>query len=236
MKARKRSPIKIVLLGLASAALVFSGVQTTRAALSVQSNYYRAQASMEDISIAIVENGKVQTDALLQDLIVKSTGEKASDFSYGTSYKENLAVKNVGDIEQYVRVIVRKYWVNEADSKLVELDPSLIKINYTGNWITDTANSTDEREILYYTKTLQPDQVSTDFADAIKVDGTVQLIGTYSRIDENGDTFVTYVYDGDDFVISCEAQGVQTHNAKDAVTSAWGKEACDLLTRAGVIK
>ncbi len=45
---------------------------------------------------------------------------------------------------------------------------------------------------------------------------------------ENGKTYTTitttYIYDGVEFRIEAQVDAVQTHSAKDAIWSAWGRE------------
>ena len=48
--------------------------------------------------------------------------------------------------------------------------------------------------------------------------------GQTSQTDDNGLTTITttYEYDGAQFVLEATVDAVQTHNAKDAIKSAWG--------------
>lgn len=257
MKKNRVSPVKMLLLLAVIICLGFSGVQTTRAALSVQSNYYRAQANMQDTGIAIIENGVQITDRfnepeyrgrLLAGDLVLMNGQTTPDFNYGVRYKENLAVKNTGTIDQYIRVFVTRYWAELDENgnvirKLPDLNPELIEIRFVdGNWTRPELTPSKERYTLYYTGNggiLAPDEISPIFADSIKVNGELELIVSTSErkvVDGRTVTVYTYIYDGKAFILEVEAQGVQTHNAKDAIVSAWGKEASDILKNAGVLK
>ncbi len=257
MKKNRVSPVKMLLLFAVILCLGFSGVQTTRAALSVQSNYYRAQANMQDTGIAIMENGVQITDRfnepeyrgrLLGGDLMLMNGETVADFNYGVRYRENLAVKNTGTIDQFVRVFVTRYWAELDENgnvirKLPELNPELIEVRFVdGNWTNPVLTPSGERYTLYYTGNggiLAPDEVSPIFADSIRVNGDLELIVstvTTDVVDGKKVTVYTYIYDGKAFILEVEAQGVQTHNAKDAVISAWGKEASEILTNAGVLK
>ena len=51
----------------------------------------------------------------------------------GKAYPEALSVKNSGTIDQYVRVMVYRYWVDKEGNKTTELSPELIDLNLTGN-------------------------------------------------------------------------------------------------------
>ena len=220
----KTSPIKAVLILLLACGFIFGGVQTTRAALSITSGVYTAEAGMQSVGINIVENGTVVGDGVLK--LGKPDGE---DFRYGKTYKEELAVEiPSGSIAQYVRVIVTKYWKVEdgkAD-KLFEADPESIEIGYTtGNgWSAPQKSASGERDILYYLTAVGPGQRTTPFTSTLKADGELKLVET--RETEQG---TVYIFDGMEFVVEVEAQGVQTHNAKDAMTSAWGADAAALV-------
>mgnify|MGYP000037232964 CR=1 FL=1 len=50
------------------------------------------------------------------------------------------------------------------------------------------------------------------------------IVGQTSQTDDNGLTTITttYEYDGALFVLEATVDAVQTHNAKDAIKSAWG--------------
>ena len=49
-------------------------------------------------------------------------------------------------------------------------------------------------------------------------------MGQTSQTDDNGLTTITttYEYDGASFVLEATVDAVQTHNAEDAIKSAWG--------------
>ena len=62
-------------------------------------------------------------------------------------------------------------------------------------------------------------------ADTILIDGAVASKASKETVkSENGYTTVTttYRYDGVTFNLEAQADAVQTHNAKDAIKSAWG--------------
>lgn len=225
------SPVKAVLVALLAVGFVFGGVQTTRAALSIQSDYYVAEAQMQKIGINLVENGAVIPDGGALTLGLPG-GE---DFRYGKEYSEKLAVSVPGDsIKQYVRVIVTKYWkIDGKDGKLFEADmrqdtegKSSIELGYTsGNgWSEKVTSASGERDILYYLSPVEPGGMTTPFTDTLRVNGELKLVDTKQT--EEG---TVYIFDGMEFVIKVEAQGVQTHNARDAMASSWGSEAVGIV-------
>ncbi len=142
-------------------------------------------------------------------------------------YDEKLAVKNSGSIDEYVRVTVQHYWADkETGDKLSKLDPSKIQIDFTNDgWTEDKSAETTERNVFYYNSILKKGQTSTDFTDKISISGDIAaIVGQTSQTDDNGLTTITttYEYDGAQFVLEATVDAVQTHNAKDAIKSAWG--------------
>ncbi len=165
-------------------------------------------------------------------------------FEIGKTYTEELSVMNSGTIDQFVRVTVYRYWVDvnpdgTAGAKRHDLDPRLIELHFlTGNgWTVDESASTAERTVLYYSSPLGGSQsegdypsVSAPFMDALTVNMGVSEVfaaeRSYSEI-RDGVTYrsVTdnYVYDRIAFQLDVQVDAVQTHNAADAKTSAWGE-------------
>lgn len=100
-KASRGQKTTIALLAAAGILLAGSAVGSTRAALSYYSDNYTANLAVSEIGVALVENGKETSDALLADMVGKD--EKVIP---GREYKEELTVKNTGEIDQYVRVSI----------------------------------------------------------------------------------------------------------------------------------
>ena len=159
-------------------------------------------------------------------------------FVVGKTYEEKLAVRNSGKIDQFVRVKVYKYWKNADGYKDPTKDPANIQITYNTDadsfgrkWIIDDTAHTAERDILYLDSILPSalgnnvEGTSPYFTKDITVNGTV-LTPVKTETKEGNYTRITYTYeyDGAQFVLEVEADAVQTHNAKDAIKSAWGKD------------
>lgn len=71
-----------------------------------------------------------------------------------------------------------------------------------------------------------------DFADYLSIDPAIRDMMTES-VEERGavKTYTyTYDYDGYSFRVGISAEAVQTHNAADAVKSAWGVDISDVIT------
>ena len=242
-KKHRLTPLKAALASLLAAGFMFGGVQTTRAALTVRSDYIEAEAGMQRIAINLVENGSVVSDKGTLTL----NKPESEDFKYGKKYDEELAVSVPStSIDQYVRVIVTKYWKVDPGKtgKLFQASPESIHLYFPeGNsgWVSvgnggqttttsgEYAYNTPSKEttILYYKGIVGSGETTPPFCSAIQADGELKLVETR---EEDGQT--VYIFDGMEFVIEVEAQGVQTHNAKDAITSAWGSEAAAIINPA----
>ena len=217
MKKLLKSPIATAVLFVAAAALLLTGgIGAAFAAPRIQSADYRAEVVLTDIQTALTENGNVVEgdDALLSTLV--PSGEK---FKVGKTYDEKLAVRNVGKIDEYVRVTVTKFW-NDANGKDVALDPALIDLHFvTGQgWTIDKDASTTERTVLYYAKPIAPGEDTSLFADKLTINGKV--VTSVTKLADGSEEFD---YEGVKFRIKAVADAVQTHNATDAMTSAWGR-------------
>ncbi len=247
----KRIPTALhtaALFGLAMGCLGFSAVGSTRAALTYYSETYTAQIDVQSIGVSLMENG-VRTgyrdythggnewDEAAGELLADTLSD-GEEWQPGKTYREELAVRNSGTIEEYVRIKIYKYWVDGEGNKLTKLSPSLIDLHLTGErWIIDENATTakvregdtrdGERIVAYYDSVLKPGEDTALFADTIAIDGSIaDKVAETRETDANGWTTVTtvYEYDGAAFILEAEVDAVQTHNAQDAIRSAWGVE------------
>ena len=218
--------VTLILFVIAVSLLFAGGIGGARAVFSTTSENYVTHVEVKSIDIALVENDVVlePVDTLLENML-----EEGEELKLGYGYKEELAVKNTGKIDEYVRVILYKYWVDPSGNKVSDLSPKMIDLGLTNtnHWLLDEnkGSSTNERTIIYYYKPLSPDEVSELFSDTITIDGKVMdAVSSTSTTDENGYTVITntYQYDGYSFVLEAIADGVQTHNPVNAIKSAWG--------------
>ncbi|MCF2553955.1 hypothetical protein [Faecalicatena contorta] len=231
-KRKKRIPKKsILLLSAAVLLLLGSTIGSTRAALTYYSENYVAGMELSSIGVSLLENGKVvssrdyadngewkgEADGVLLDGFLEE-GEKIIP---GKNYDEVLSVRNSGNIDTYVRVIVTTNWLDKEKKKVpvTTLDPGLIELHYLDGWRVDDAASTSERTVLYYQDILSAGS-EVAFADSLRINPDICNRLTQT-VDDNVYTY-TYEYDGYSFQIAAEVDAVQTHNGKDAVKSAWG--------------
>ena len=234
MKKRKKSFPKITVLLLAASAvlLVGSGVGSARAALTYYSENYSAQMNMQSIGVSLVENDAVVSSRdYVSDnewsgstegtLLANMLGEDEK-FTPGKRYDEAISVKNSGNIDTFVRVILTRSWQDAGGKKNTLLSPDLIELNYlTDNgWVIAEDQSTPERTVLYYTKALPVGETTPALSDTIRVNESIAQDVT-KKVDGNTIRY-TYKYDGYSFHVDAEVDAVQTHNAQEAIKSAWG--------------
>ena len=234
MKKRKKSFPKITVLLLAASAvlLVGSGVGSARAALTYYSENYSAQMNMQSIGVSLVEyDGVVSSRVYVSDnewsgttggtLLANMLGEDEK-FTPGKRYNEAISVKNSGNIDTFVRVILTRSWQDAEGKKNTSLSPDLIELNYlTDNgWVIAEDQSTPERTVLYYTKALPVGETTPALSDTIRVNESIAQDVT-KQVDGNTIRY-TYKYDGYSFHVDAEVDAVQTHNAQEAIKSAWG--------------
>ena len=257
MKSRKIPAGTMALFAAAIGLLLFTTIGGARAALTYYSDTYTSQFNMRHIGITINENGKavssrnynVNQGDSLEDNWVQSSGELLANMLedagdaqlvLGKSYPEKLSVTNTSSdavengIAEYVRVTVRKYWVDSNDEEVtgdknVELLPEHIELNFTpvDGWMIDTEYTTKERTVLYYAYPLEVNETTPDFTDTLVISKDIPYtVEQASVTDGDGYTTITttYRYDGYKFIIEAEADGVQTHNAEAAIMSAWGRK------------
>ena len=153
MKRAKKiltSPIVTLLTFVCAVGLLlFSSIGGARAALTYYSETYSSHVELSEIGVRLVENGaETAGELLLPDV--------EADVKLGKTYREVLAVQNSGEINQYVRVTVYRYWLIPGDGsegwvKSQELGPELINLHLTegSGWMEDKAASTPERTVLY---------------------------------------------------------------------------------------
>jgi hypothetical protein len=165
-------------------------------------------------------------------------------------YKFRVAENTQGTIDEYVRVVVYKYWAKVDASGNTVKDPSLntdyidLDFNTVPNgsekdgWIMDPSTvKSKECRVLYYNMPISPTSYGEDidkepefatytdnFITGFTISGDIKT--KYKKTVEKKDGVTTtkyeYFYDGCTFVIEMEADAVQTHNAKEAIKSAWG--------------
>ena len=245
---KKKLPLGyLVMFVITIGLLVFTTVEGAASNLNIESDKYESEYQMEHIGITLLENN---IDVGHRDYY--TVGEKGEstdsgwrvhsnplfegikDFQIGKTYDEVFTVKNSGGIPEYVRVIVYKYWIDYNGKKVQSLNPDFIECGFvsngTNNWLIDADESTKERTIFYYTDILNVNEETQPFMNTLKISDEVKK--GYKTITESVEKdgvlykkiTYSYEYDGYTFCVEMEADAVQTHNAADAVRSAWGNK------------
>ena len=212
-----RPSVTIALFALALVLLGGSTVGGARAALTIESADYNAQVQTSKIDVVLMENDEdvKGAKALLTDI------PKGKDLVFGKKYTEKLQVRNTGSIDEYVRVSVYKYWLDEKGNKFPEMDSSWIDLKFVteNGWTIDEASTTEERTVLYYSPVLAPGEISNPFLESL----AIAEDAARTVIQNNGTVITTtYFYNGKSFCLDVYVDGVQTHSADKAKLSAWG--------------
>lgn len=228
-----RPAVTAVLFILAVALLAGSTITGARAALNIFSDNYEAQVELPNIGIALMEYDPVGGSYvarsghgdLLSNLLV---GEEDGKLRPGVKYDEFLKAQNTASIPVYTRATVYRYWLDPEGNKTYDLLPELIGLEFASEadgWLRDTKAETPERTVLYYTSILDVGAMTASpFLKSVTIDGSVIRRVTQSSHQEGNVTVytTTFDYDGYSFCIEASVDAVQTHNAADAITSAWG--------------
>ena len=228
--------VTVVLFALALLLLGSGTVGGARAALNIQSEYYNSEVELYDIGVALIEqqaNGNFKAVAGKNALMGETSPiaeaiKKDGKLLPGKTYPEVLAVRNTAEINEYVRVSVFKYWIDEKGSKFPEMNSDWIELSFvTGNgWEIDRTpgSDTEERTILYYADAIAPGAETTPFLASVKINDTVLTKVNQTTEVKNGVTVITtsYIYNGKQFCLEVIVDSVQDHNAEQAKISAWG--------------
>ncbi|MBQ6126497.1 MAG: hypothetical protein IJI77_05720 [Erysipelotrichaceae bacterium] len=245
MKKKNLSYVYLLLLILAMGILVFTTVNGVAAATpNIISDEQTSHMDMDKIGVALQ---KADSNGDFTDIstIVYNSGGEWSITSSGNLFDDDASlkpgktidaqfrVKNYGEIGEYVRAIIYKYWVDEKGNKIADADisPDMIIpiLSSDSAWIKDM--ETDEKIFLYYSKMLETDDATTVFLTGVKIDGEIKKYydaKEYVYYKEDGSvdytkTVYDYKYNGKSFVIEVEVDAVQGHHPKEAIRSAWGK-------------
>lgn len=214
----------------------YGTIGTTRAALTYYSENYVTQLTTHRIGTTLLENGEAagvrdysgDGDAWTEASEPLLSGLELPNgrMEPGKTYPVDLAARNSGNIDTYVRAVVTKYWSDGNGNKIRSMDPGSIALSMPAGsgWTKDPSASTDEREILYYGKILPVDGTTPAFIDGIGVSGAVASDVTVETSQDGSVITTTTVWaaDGAYVTLECEIDAVQTHSAAKAIKSAWG--------------
>ncbi len=218
----------------------------TRSALTIQSENLDSHFELDHIFVQLLEGhdgtytrvGKQdEAGGELIAYMKEESDKPVGHIDPGRIYDEHIAAKNetgtadVSPVDQYLRIIVKKYWIDKDGNKDNTLDPSLIKLTYGNNeynqgpWQKNSRESTTERETYYYTSVLKGQEQTPDLFNRLQLDPKVLDDMTVTESDwVNGKkTYTyTYAYSGLRICIEAEVQALQTHSINRAIKSVWG--------------
>ena len=216
---KKRMPLWTLAL-LTAALLLFGagGILGASAQLTTYSENFDTSFAMDHIGITLYENGKALNDKTL----LTGVGDNIQP---GKVYEERIAAKNDTNYPMYVRLAVKKYWTDK-EGKRTNLDPALIELKFdtqkfNSEWQINPKESTDERSVYYLTKALPGGAESAALFNKLRINDSIVKMVKPPHQDGNVIT-VEYEYDGYTIGIEADVQGIQTHNANDAIKSIWG--------------
>lgn len=237
---------RIILIVLAAAlvgCVAMMAVSPARSALTYFSGEYVAEIQQTHIGVALTEGTGDREDALVpeggaliadaQALLKRPTAEAPDNVDTymvpGEVYSERLSVQNrSSDMDEYVRLTVRKYWATGAEAdgdaadtrvKNAGLNPALIKLQFTDesaqHWVRAADECTAEREVYYYKAALPAGEAAEYPAiTGISIDPSIKE----ARED----------YSNCWLALEAQVDSVQVNNAHDAAKSAWGVDVSEL--------
>lgn len=199
----KKAKLSKRTLGLLVATLVLvlaTGGMGARAALSIFSEDYNAEFALDHLNVALLENGEIAAEKEKEvdgqgELLYhghEKDGLRDGIIQPGRVYKEEIAARNMRDVDEYVRLSIRKYWCytevdengNKTRVKDTTVDPSLIELYYvdennnrtdfnTSAWQRNDAESTNEREVYYLTGVLKGEADAPVLVNRLCVNGKI---------------------------------------------------------------
>lgn len=221
-----------------AAVLLFAcgSVMFAKAALNIRSGNLDETFELDHVYVNLLENEKNVNGSGDEAGVLLGSIDKIVP---GIVYKEVIAAQNatgegtVDAVDQYMRIILKKYWINPDGTKDTTMDPSLIHIGYgdkdynEGPWQINEEETTAEQTVYYYTKKLAGQEVTEPLIDHLQMDTSVatDISDTNLIPSQDGDVYkYTYRYDGKTICLEADVQVLQPHNINDAIKSSWGVE------------
>lgn len=231
-----KNPLFILAAGiLLVAGSTFGAVTTTSAQKADGAKVEGVAFSTAKISVALEENqGAGDTEDFQKvawmdkDGNIESTDLKFVNLDHikpGETYEEDVRVVNDSDYSEYVRVVVRKYWLDGAN-KDTSIAPESIQLHNSGQWIEKDAASGEE--VIYYYKNPLNKGEKAQFLNGISFDEAIGKVksktATVREVPEGKiiESKTTYEYDGKQFKVEMRVDSVQASSADQAIYAAWG--------------
>ena len=226
MKKRRIPKASLVLMIMAFVILAVGGAIAAFAQPEIISEDYKSEFELDHIDVQLAENGVISSEIKSGELLSYMDGK----VDPGRVYKEEIACKNVTDVDEYVRLIVKAYWLDPEGEKTSQLDPDLIQLTFDGEdynrsaWQLNPEETTRERKVFYYNTALAAGEMSEPVINKLVLSGEVIKDISYTTEKKGDKTIYTYEYKYDGYRIAVEAdvQSLQTHNVNQAIESVWG--------------
>lgn len=181
------------------------------------------QLGLSSVSVQLMENDKVMGD---DDQLLSALSDK--DMDPGYTYDEKIGVKNNGDVSEYVRVIVKKYWKDDDGKKITSMDPSLISLSYGSkayndkDWIENPKEATAEQSVFYHRLPVESGAKTENLFDGIKLKPEIADKYRIKKSDDGKSITAVYDYNDAHFTVEALVQSVQSAAGADAVKAVWG--------------
>ena len=201
-------------------------------------NDYNAEIDMADVDIKLLENGG---DPVMFESEPALGEVPEGKIQPGRVYNEKLQARNTGKYDAVVRMIVKTYWRNAGMRRDPKMDLELIELTY-GNkayndavWTLNDEETTAESKTYYLKKILGAGETSEPLVDRLRLNNKVLEEKNVKTEQKGNKTVYTYEYKYNSYILCLEAdcQALQTHNANEAIVSAWG--VCNVKLSDGMI-
>ena len=181
---------------MAAVRILGSRIGSARAALTYYSQTYTSRVQMQNIGVTLLENGE------------KVSWRDYSDKSNG-SWNETTGVLLENMLGEGEKFQIGKVYQEELSVTNSGSIDQYVRVN------------------IYYDRPVAPGAVTLPFSDRLKVENgiTAKVTQTEKKDGKYTTITTTYDYDGVRFQVEVEVNAVQTHNAEDAIWSAWGRKA-----------
>lgn len=234
---KKISKRTVALFAAALVLLGSSGVMGTRAVPGIRSDIFDRGIETDSLAVQILDNKGSEVgvkydpeEGLSESKLYTELDETITP---GEKYDSKVSVKNTGSADEYVRVVVRKYWTDD-NGKNTTVKPEMIELTAAtpdDGYSWTAVKESDETTVYYLNKPISGDS-TVDLFSAIRINEKVVTEGRKISEESTADGVTTinyrYEFDGLQFNVEAEAQSVQTHSAEEAIKSVWGVDASDV--------
>ena len=183
-----------------------------------------------------IDDGK--WDETSTPLLLGNNREIGGKIVPGKIYPLKLSIANTGEIDSYDRVAIYKYFTDQ-NGKNNSISASHIEYTHPlgieSNYVVDDSANTVERNVLYYRWILPVGATyrsspGGQFIESMKVDNSIMsplVESAENATTTEGNKVAIFTKISPSFItcnLEVKLDAVQTHNAKGAIESAWGRK------------